>query len=96
MVRAIQINHVDLSNVKDGICHGRFTYGVAVTVAGDRIDGVAVVKNRATTRAMKAEDALMRIVEHQRNDMDAVSGATTTSKALLKAVERALSTGLQV
>jgi uncharacterized protein with FMN-binding domain len=30
----------------------------------------------------------------QKNDVDAVSGATTTSKALLKAIERALTKGL--
>jgi len=37
---------------------------------------------------------LKRVLEQQRNDVDAVSGATTTSKALLRAVENALNKGL--
>lgn len=98
-VRAMPINHVDLAQVKDGAYHGDYAYGgftyeVAVTVADHRINDIAVVKNRTTSPAKKAEGALKRVLEQQRNDVDAVSGATTTSKALLKAVENALTKGL--
>ena len=98
-VRAMPIHHVDLGQVKDGAYHGDYAYGgftyeVAVTVADHRINDIAVVKNRTTSPAKKAEGALKRVLEQQRNDVDAVSGATTTSKALLKAVENALTKGL--
>jgi uncharacterized protein with FMN-binding domain len=33
------------------------------------------------------------MIREQKNNVDAVSGATTTSKALIKAVENALITG---
>jgi uncharacterized protein with FMN-binding domain len=98
-VRAMPINHVDLAKVADGTYLGDFTYGgftyqVSVAVASHQIRDIAVVKNRTTSPAKKAEEAMKRVMEQQRNDVDAVSGATTTSKALLKAVENALNKGL--
>jgi uncharacterized protein with FMN-binding domain len=92
-------NHVDLAKVRDGAYEGDFTYGgftyeVSVTVASHQIKDIGVVKNRATNPAKKAERALKLVLEQQRNNVDAVSGATTTSKALLKAVENALNKGL--
>jgi uncharacterized protein with FMN-binding domain len=41
-----------------------------------------------------AEGVVKSILDQQKNDVDVVSGATTTSKALLKAVENALVKGL--
>jgi len=97
-VRAMPIDHVDLVKVKDGTYHGDFAYGgfdyqVQVTVASHQIKDIEVVKNRHTRQAKMAEGVVPRILDQQRNDVDAVSGATTTSKALLKAVERALAKG---
>ena len=54
---------------------------------------VVVVKNRATTHAETAEGVAQRVLEQQKNDVDVVSGATTTSKALLRAIENALTKG---
>jgi uncharacterized protein with FMN-binding domain len=97
-VRAMPINHIDLSKVRDGTYQGDFAYGgydyqAEVTVAGHQIKGITVVKNRNTRQAKMAEGVVKRILDQQENDVDAVSGATTTSKALLKAVERALAKG---
>lgn len=94
-VRAMPINHVDLAQVKDGTYPGNFTYGgftyeVVVTVLNHGIKNITITKNRNTSHAQKAEGVMSRILEQQKNDVDAVSGATTTSKALLKAVENAL------
>jgi uncharacterized protein with FMN-binding domain len=94
-VRAMPINHVDLTQVKDGKYPGSFTYGgfryeVEVEVANHQIKNTTVTKNRTASHAQKAEGVMNRILEQQRNDVDVVSGATTTSKALLKAVENAL------
>jgi uncharacterized protein with FMN-binding domain len=41
-----------------------------------------------------AEGVVKGIVGRQKNDVDAVSGATTTSKALLKVVEKAACRGI--
>ncbi len=97
--RQIPIGHVDLEKVKDGEYSGDFTYGgftyvVNVAVGNHAITRINVIHNRNTSHAKKAEGVISRIMAEQKNDMDAVSGATTTSKALLKAVENALRKGV--
>src|SRR5208282_1342788 len=97
-VRRMPINHVDLSQVKNSdysgdYAYGGFSYEVEVTVANHQIKDIAIIKNRTTTHAKMAEGVVKRILEQQRNDVDAISGATTTSKALLKATENALAKG---
>ena len=94
-VRAMQIGSVDLDLVADGTHRGDFTYGeftyiVDVVVLEHRITEIVVVANRDSTHAQMAEGVLDTIVSDQRTDVDVVAGATTTSKALLKAVENAL------
>ena len=88
-----------LAKVREGTYQGDFAYGgfdyqVQVTVTNHQIRDIAVVKNRHTRQAKMAEDVLPRILDRQKNDVGAVSGATTTSKALLKAVEKALEKGM--
>ena len=99
-VRSLPIAHVDLSQVGDGAYTGQygyagFTYEVQVTVSGHRITGVELLHNRTTKQAKMAAGVAARVVDQQRNDVDAVSGATTTSKAILKAIENALTGPLQ-
>lgn len=98
-VRGMRINHVDVSKVKDGDYLGAFAYGgfnyvVRVNVVDHQIVDVLILKNRTTKWAKKAERVAKSILDQQRNDVDAISGATTTSKAFLKAVENALEKGL--
>ena len=97
-VSRMPINHVDLSQVKDGdyfgdYAYGGFNYEVKVSIANHQIKDIAIIKNRTTTHAKMAEGVVKRILEQQRNDVDAISEATTTSKALLKATENALAKG---
>ena len=92
--RELAINHVDLSMVHDGTYDGDFTYAVRVSVTDHRIASINVVTNRDTTHAKKAEGVVGKVLDQQRNDVDVVSGATTTSKALLKAVENAITKGV--
>lgn len=98
-VRSMRIQHVDLSKVKDGDYLGAFAYGgfnyvVRVNVVDHQIVDVLVLNNRTTKWAKKAEGVVKSIIDQQKNDVDAISGATTTSKALLKAIERALAKGM--
>jgi uncharacterized protein with FMN-binding domain len=97
--RQIPIGHIDLENVKDGEYSGDFTYSgftymVNVAAGNHAITRIDVIHNRDTSHAKKAEGVISRIMAEQKNDVDAVSGATTTSKALLKAVENALRKGV--
>jgi len=99
-VRSMPINHVELSKVKDGeysggYAYGGFSYEVKVTVADHQVKNIVVSANRTTKHARMAEAVTKSILEMQKNDVDVVSGATTTSKALLKAVENALVKGLE-
>jgi uncharacterized protein with FMN-binding domain len=48
------------------------------------------MQNRKTKYSKRAEGVIPRIIERQTPNVDAVSGATTTSKALMKAVENSL------
>ncbi|TAL38036.1 MAG: FMN-binding protein [Spirochaetes bacterium] len=94
-IRALRINDVDLSRIPDGVYEGSFSYGsfnylVRTTVKKHRIANVEILKNRDTVYARKAEGVVGRVLEKQTPNVDAVSGATTTSKALLKAIEYSL------
>ena len=98
-VRSMPINHVDLSQVKDGEYSGEYTYGgfsyeVKVMVADHHMKDIVLTRNRTTKQAKMAEGVVKTILDQQKNDVDVVSGATTTSKALLKCVENALVKGL--
>jgi len=94
-VRAMQISDVDLTGAADGSYPGEFTYGkfkyvVMTTIDRQRITGIDVLANRNEWHARKAEQVIPRIIEAQTPNVDAVTGATTTSKALMKAVEQSL------
>jgi uncharacterized protein with FMN-binding domain len=95
-VRVMRINNVDISRVRDGSYEGSFSYGsfnylVRTTVKKNRIVKVEILKNRDTKYARMAERVAERVLEKQTPDVDAITGATTTSKALLKAIEYSLS-----
>lgn len=85
---------VDLSKVADGTYPGScdvfpVSVEVRVTVKGHRIAGIELVKHR-NGQGTPAEAIPARIVEAQSLKVDAVSGATLSSKVILKAVQNAL------
>ena len=94
-VRRMTVNPVDLTRIADGAYPGRFkagrfSYSVEVTVKDHRIEAVK------STGAKQAQDTIVqkifdRIRETQTVNVDAVSGASLTTKAVTKAVENALS-----
>lgn len=94
-VRSMQIGSVDFSTLKDGnyrsdFRYGDFTYAVEVLVSNSQIKAINVLENRNSKYARIAEGVTENVLRQQRNNVDAVSGATTTSKTLLKAIENAL------
>jgi uncharacterized protein with FMN-binding domain len=98
-VRNMKIEDVNLQKVNDGTYEGDYSYGsytyeLAVSVKAHKIEKIDVISNRDTSHAKKAEGVISRVLEKQSANVDAVSGATTTSKALLKAIENALKSGL--
>ncbi|EEG76318.1 DUF3221 domain-containing protein [Dethiobacter alkaliphilus] len=92
-VRNIELRDVDLLGLTDGVYHGAYvdgTYEVEVVVADHRIAAIHMLITRDSDYARQAEGVLDSVVEAQSLQVDVVSGATTTSKAILKAVEDAL------
>ena len=61
-----------------------------VTVQDEKITAIKIVKHISSPIGKKAEKITERIIEKQDLGVDAVSGATGSSKAILKAVENAL------
>ena len=90
------INNVDIMRLEDGIYHGDYTYGktnyqVDVQIMGHQITGVEIISGGTGEYAKSAEGVIAAIIDEQRINVDVVSGATTSSKAIMKAVENALS-----
>jgi uncharacterized protein with FMN-binding domain len=87
----------DMTPIADGTYRGKYDLkGTPVNVILDviiqnsKIMKIEIVKHSCSPIGKKAEKIIDRIIEHQSLDVDVVSGATGSSKAILKAVENAL------
>lgn len=97
-IKNMEISHVDLSTVPDGEYVGEFPfrenyrYRVRVTVKSGRMETIEVLENGTENQyAQKGLGVVPRMLEKQSPQVDAITGATVTSKALMKCVEKALS-----
>ena len=93
--RQMKISTPDLSILEDGRYEGEstyagFTYKVQVTLLQGRIAAVEILENRESPYAVFAESIVPRVIRSQSPDVDGITGATTTSKCLMKAIENAL------
>jgi uncharacterized protein with FMN-binding domain len=95
--RSIPIMHVDLAEVADGTYVGEaalaFDQRVEIQVTNHRIDRIAILKNDNSVYAKLAEGVTTKVLKTQSPAVTAVTGATTSSTSLLKAIENALSKG---
>lgn len=89
------IGSVDRTALKDGVYEGSFREGpvkavVKVTVENQRITGIELIEHQ-NWRGEKAEVVIInRIVTEQSTEVDAVSGATQSSRVIMNAVQSAL------
>ena len=86
----------DLSAKADGVYTGGYDGGlvkatVSVTLAAGRIASIRILKHDCSPIGKKGEAVVDRVVQRQTLQVDVVSGATGSSKVLLKAIEAALS-----
>lgn len=91
----LPIGSVDFSTLPDGEYTGQYRGGrwsnrVRVTVESGRVTGIDVVRDILFPQSEVRRQTLEAIIETQSLEVDAVSGATITAKAYLKAVENAL------
>ena len=86
------LGHVKLV---DGVYEGSYRGGpnsalVKVTIKDNTIVNIEIVTHRAW-KGKKAElPILKRIIENQSTDVDAVSGATNSSRVIMNAVQKAI------
>lgn len=93
--RMLAINHIEVSTIPDGTYYGEYSYSnvayrISVTIMNFKYTNISALSSGDTKQAKMAEGVFEKILFEQRNDVDVVSGATTTSKAFLKAIENAL------
>jgi len=87
----------DLMPIADGTYRGNCNLSGApvkvtldVIIQNSKITRIEIVRHFCSPFGKKAENIIDRIIENQSLDVDVVSGATGSSKAILKAVENAL------
>ena len=87
----------DINRKSDGVYRGNYSLSgtpinvtLDVTVQDNKITGIKMIKHTSSPIGKKAERITQDIIEEQSLEIDAISGATASSKAILKAVENAL------
>jgi uncharacterized protein with FMN-binding domain len=87
----------NLALISDGTYRGDYDFShtpvkatVDVTVQNHQITKIDIVKHFRSPIGKKGEKVIDSIIERQSLDVDTISGATASSKILLKAVENAL------
>lgn len=92
-VDAIQLSGIQLDAVEDGIYYGEkdalmVKAEVMVKVEGQKIRDITLEHSHG--RGEAAEVLLETVVEKQDTAIDTISGATASSKVILKSIENAL------
>ncbi|WP_243156273.1 FMN-binding protein [Clostridium sp. C2-6-12] len=93
-VKELKIGSVDLSKISDGEYTGScnvdyISAKVVVTVKNHKIENINLVEHK-NGRGKRAEVITDKVVGSQSLQVDTVSGATNSSKVILKAIENAL------
>ncbi|MCE5286744.1 MAG: FMN-binding protein [Pelosinus sp.] len=99
IVAALAINDVDLAKVKDGTyqgsCDARFVAAdVSVTVKNHKITAITLIRHKHD-KGQRAEVMPQMVLKAQSLKVDTISGATNSSKVILKAIETALESSKQ-
>lgn len=98
VLAAMEIENVPLDRVKDGVFVGEYSVfpvsaQVEVTVKEHAIETARILKHR-NGQGSAGEAVVNKAVEADSLKVDIVSGATYSSKVLLKSMENALRKGL--
>ncbi|MFZ5967246.1 MAG: FMN-binding protein [Bacillota bacterium] len=98
-ISEIAISNVDLSKVADGAYTGSYKVfpvaaEVKVTVTDHKIIGIELLKH-SNGQGTPAEIIPDKVVEAQTLEVDIVTGATSSSKVILKAIENALNSAIK-
>lgn len=97
-IRQINILTPELSSLADGDYKGEYTIlpvdvEVKVSIENNQSNNIEILKH--FNGLGKQAEAVIPLVFNQQNlDVDIVSGATVSSKCILKAIEKAMTKGL--
>lgn len=97
-VKETTFEEINILDISDGVYTGEydvnFIYAkVEVTVQNGEITNINILEHRHE-RGKTAEAITNKVVDEQKIDVDAISGATNSSTVIKKAVENALKSGL--
>jgi uncharacterized protein with FMN-binding domain len=92
---SLEFGDLDLESLEDGVYHGRYennrwTNEVEVTVVDHRITDIKLVSDVQYGGEELANQLFDAVIREQSVKVDAISGATVTANAYLKAIENAL------
>ncbi len=95
LISEIVISNPNISKLPDGVYEGSYNAilvaaDVSVTVEGKKIKEIKLNKHK-NERGLKAEAITDKVIAAQSLEVDAVSGATNSSRVILKAIDNALS-----
>lgn len=93
-VNSISVSNPDIANIEDGMYVGEYSVTpvyvkVEVFVVDQKITNVKIIEHENGLGG-KAEKIVDDIISKQSLEVDAVSGATVSSKCIIKAIENAL------
>jgi len=88
------ISDIDITKIKDGEYEGEYrttlvSSKVQVYVKNGKIKRIDIIEHKHG-RGKKGEEVINRVISAQSLRVDAISGATISSKVILKALENAL------
>ncbi len=94
----LPIAAVDFKNLNDGIYVGEYEGGmnkwrankVQVTVSAGKVAAIQLIMHKENQSPEFTDKLFNRVIESQSLQVDVISGATITSKAYLKGIEKAL------
>ncbi len=91
----LEVADVDLSALEDGTYSGEFSmsktrFVVEVTVRDHTIRDILILQSNNSKYSERAKEILPAVLNAQSLRVDAVSGATASCNAVLKAIEDAL------
>jgi uncharacterized protein with FMN-binding domain len=89
------VGEIDLTKIANAEREGEFKLAdiyckVKVTVKNHKIVSVEIVQNASNDLAKKAEKVVDGVLSAQSLKVECISGATGTSKVILKSIENAL------
>ncbi len=93
--KSIEITGISLINSNDGRYEGVYETSlvkatVQVVIQDHRIKDIQITRHE-NGMGKKAEKIIARVIEKQTTNVDAISGATASSRVILKAIENAVS-----